>query len=121
MDPQDVLRKLRAHLDAEGFADVEIRQWGGERPGRTDTDNPFVQLVAEAARDVYGQPQRLWPMSGGSGPNHVFIEELGVPITTAGVGYPDSCIHAPNENVVLDHFFKGIRHTARVITRFGHL
>ena len=119
MDPEDVLGKLRAHLAAEGFADIEVRRLGAERPGRTDTQHPFVKLVAEAARDVYGQPQRIWPMSGGSGPNAVFIEELGVPISSAGVGYPDSRIHAPNENVVLDHFYKGIRHTARVMARFG--
>jgi acetylornithine deacetylase/succinyl-diaminopimelate desuccinylase-like protein len=32
-DPTDVLAKLRRHLDAEGFADVQIAQLGGYRPG----------------------------------------------------------------------------------------
>ena len=43
--PEEVVTKLRAHLDAEGFADVEVEFLGGEAPGRTDPDDPFVQLV----------------------------------------------------------------------------
>ena len=31
--PQEVLEKLRKHLDAEGFSDIEIKFLGGERPG----------------------------------------------------------------------------------------
>src|SRR5262249_42133245 len=33
--PQQVLKQLRAHLDAEGFSDVQITFHGGEPPGRT--------------------------------------------------------------------------------------
>jgi len=44
---------------------------------------------------------------------------LGVPVVSAGVGYSDSRAHAPNENVDLDYFVKGIRHTARIIAAFG--
>ena len=118
-DPEDILRKLRTHLDAEGFADVQITYLGGERPGRTDPDDPFVRLTVEAARDVYGREQMIVPMLGGSGPIWPFIHLLKLPVVTAGISYPGARIHAPNENVRVDLLVKGIKHTARIIEAFG--
>jgi acetylornithine deacetylase/succinyl-diaminopimelate desuccinylase-like protein len=117
--PEEIAAKLRAHLDAEGFGDVEVALIGSEAPGRVDPDHPFVKLVVEAARGVYEHDMLIVPMVGGSGPNHAFIEHLRVPIATAGVGYPGSQAHAPNENMRLDDFVKGTRHTARIIEMFG--
>jgi len=118
-DPEDILRKLRAHLDAEGFGDVQITYLGGERPGRTDPDDPFVRLAVEAARDVYGREQMIVPMLGGSGPIWPFIHLLKLPVVTAGISYPGARIHAPNENARVDLLMKGIKHTARIIEAFG--
>jgi acetylornithine deacetylase/succinyl-diaminopimelate desuccinylase-like protein len=117
--PEDVLRQLRQHLDAEGFNDIQIVDLGSEPPARTDPDDPFLRMVAETARQVYGVPQLITPMSGGSGPNHPFIKVLGVPVATAGVGYPGSNTHAPNENLVIDNFVDGVRHTARIMAAFA--
>ncbi|MFZ6030616.1 MAG: M20/M25/M40 family metallo-hydrolase [Chloroflexota bacterium] len=117
--PERVLTLLRAHLDAEGFSDVKIDFLGGEPPARTDPDHPFVALVAEAARDVYGRPMQIVPLIGGSGPNHSFIEALGVPIASAGIGYPGTLAHAPNENIRLDLYLKGAKHIARILKSFG--
>ena len=117
--PEKVLKMLRAHLDAEGFADVHVNYLGGEAPARTDTDDPFLDLVVRTAEPVYGKPMQIVPMIGGSGPNHVFVETLGIPIVTAGVGYPGSGAHAPNENLRIDLYLKGARHIARILTAFG--
>jgi acetylornithine deacetylase/succinyl-diaminopimelate desuccinylase-like protein len=117
--PDEVLAKLRAHLDAQGFADVTIAYLGGGRPAKVDPDDPFVQLTLETAAEVYGQEPVVEPMIGGSGPNYPFIHLLGLPLVSAGVGYPGSQVHAPNENMRLDHFINGVRHTARIIERFG--
>jgi len=117
--PEEIVAKLRSHLNAEGFQDIDVTLLGGEAPGRVDPDHPFVRLVVEAARGVYEHDMLIEPMIGGSGPNHAFLEYLHVPIATAGVGYPGSRVHAPNENLRLDHFFNGTRHTARIIQMFG--
>lgn len=117
--PEEVLEQLRAHLDAHGFSDIEIVPMSGEPPGRSDPDDPFLQMVAEAARDVYGQPQIIHPMSGGSGPIHPFIETLGLPVATAGVSYPGARVHAPNENIRVQDFVNGVRHTARLMQKFA--
>jgi acetylornithine deacetylase/succinyl-diaminopimelate desuccinylase-like protein len=110
---------VRTHLDAEGFDDVKMAMSGGEPPGRTDPDDPFVALAVEAARDVYGVPQQIVPMGGGSGPNHAFLHYLNVPIVTCGHGYPGSQVHAPNENIRLDLYEKGTRHVARILKNFA--
>jgi acetylornithine deacetylase/succinyl-diaminopimelate desuccinylase-like protein len=117
--PELTLKLLRAHLDEQGFTDVQIQFVGGEAPARTDPDDPFVRLVVETAEEVYGAPMLVEPMTGGSGPNYVFKEYLNVPIVTAGVGYPGSQAHAPNENMRLDLYLKGASHIARILKAFG--
>jgi acetylornithine deacetylase/succinyl-diaminopimelate desuccinylase-like protein len=117
--PEKVLENLRRHLDAEGFEDVQIKFLGGEPAARTDPDHPFVKLVVDAAADVYEHPMQLVPMIGGSGPNYPFIHDLNLPVATAGVGYPGSQAHAPNENVRLDLYLAGAKHIARIIRAFA--
>jgi acetylornithine deacetylase/succinyl-diaminopimelate desuccinylase-like protein len=117
--PPQVLKQLRAHLDAEGFSDVEITFLGGGPPARTDPDDPFVQLVVDSAAGIYDHPMEITPMVGGSGPNHAFIHYLNLPVATAGVGYPGSQGHAPNENMRIDLYLKGAKHITRILKAFA--
>ncbi len=118
-EPDDILRKLRAHLDAQGFTEVQITYLGGDPPARTDPDNPFIQLVSRTAKEVYGKPMTLVPMIGGSGPSYPFVHGLGLPVASAGLGHPDGKIHAPNENIRIDLYLKHSRHMARILNEFG--
>ena len=117
--PEEVVRNLRAHLDREGFGDVQVTLLGGEPPGRTDPDHPFIRLVADTATAVYGRPMQIVPMTGGSGPNHCFLHELGVPVATAGLGYPDTRAHAPDENFRIDLYARHAKHVARLLLAFA--
>jgi acetylornithine deacetylase/succinyl-diaminopimelate desuccinylase-like protein len=117
--PEEIGPLLRAHLDAEGFPDVEVRYLAGVKPARTDPDHPFVQLSIQAAEDVYGVPPSVEPLIGGSGPLHPFIHVLGLPVVTSGCGYPESRVHAPNENIRIPYFLDGIRHSARILYRLA--
>lgn len=117
--PEDVLIKLRKYLDDQGFSDVEITYLGGEPPARTSPDDPFVALVNRTAEPVYGVPMQIAPMVGGSGPNYPFIHLLKLPVVTAGVGYPGSQAHAPNENMRIDLYLKGAQHIARILKEFS--
>ena len=119
MTPQQVLKQLRAHLDAEGFQDVSITFLGGNPAGRTDPDHPFLKLVCETATPVYGMPMRVVPMVGGSGPNFAFLEELKLPVATGGFGNPDTRAHAPDENLRVDLYLKHARHVARLVHAFA--
>ena len=118
-DPDDIRQKLRAHLDEHGFTDVQITNLGGDPPARTDPDDPFIQLVTRTAEDIYEMPMQLVPLVGGSGPSHPFVHDLHLPVATAGLGYPDTKVHAPNENIRLDLYLKHAKHMARVIQMFA--
>jgi acetylornithine deacetylase/succinyl-diaminopimelate desuccinylase-like protein len=117
--PDDILQKLRAHLDAHGFRDIQIADLGGDPPARTDPDDPFIQLVAKTAEEVYETQMQLIPLTGGSGPSYPFVHDLGLPVATAGLGYPDTRAHAPNENIRIDLYLKHARHMARIISEFA--
>lgn len=119
-DPGDILAKLRHHLDAEGFTDVEVIQLGGaDRPDTTPADDVFVRLTAETAEEVYGKPAVLVPLVGGSGPGFAFRTILHTPIVTLGTADPFVTIHAPNESVSLAQFALGTRHMARLLLAYG--
>lgn len=118
--PEEILKNLRAYLDAQGFEDIKITYLGGEAPGRTDPDDPFINLVVNTAKDVYGVPQDKVPMSGGSGPNHAFLHFLKLPVAVAGLGYPGNQVHAPNENLREDLYVKATQHVTRIITEFAN-
>jgi acetylornithine deacetylase/succinyl-diaminopimelate desuccinylase-like protein len=117
-DPHDILHKLRSHLDAEGFSDVQINVLGAERPSTVDPDEPLVQLAAATAQEVYGKPARLIPLMGGTTPCYL-LADRGIPIVNPGVGYEANGAHGPNEHVRLQDFERAVRHIARLVQRFG--
>jgi acetylornithine deacetylase/succinyl-diaminopimelate desuccinylase-like protein len=118
-DPEDVFRKLRQHLDAQGFSDLETIYIVGESAAVTQPDNPFVQLAVRTAEEIYGKPAVLYPLVGGSGPMHPFVHVLHTPIVCQGIGDPECEGHAPNESMSLEQFTLGVRHMARFLLACG--
>ena len=118
-EPDDLVAKLRTHLRELGFGDIEVIQHGGSRAARVDSDEPFVQMVIETAREVYGKEPVVSPTSGGSGPMDPFVRLLNVPISNVGIGYANTLVHSPNENMRISDFVKGAKQTARVMARVG--
>ncbi len=115
--PQDILNKLRRHLDKHGFSDITLTSMEGENPARTSPDSPFVKVVFEAAREVYGVEPVVVPSFAGSGPMFPFVDILDIPVVSAGVDYFDSKAHAPDENIRLSDFILGIKHIAAILNR----
>ena len=118
-DPLDILEKLRRHLDRGGFPDIEVRALGLEHPSRTPVNHPWAKAVTAAARDVYGKEPIVEPNMAGTGPLYPFATTLGLPTADCGVGYPDSRIHAPDENIRIDDFLQGTKVIAAIIDRFS--
>lgn len=121
-DPEDIFAKLRNHLDKNGFTDVDLTLKGHMWPAKSSGNDPFVQLTASSAEEVYGKPSVITPLVGGSSPIYAFAKPLGgIPVVTAGVGYWDNRSHAPDEHVRIEDFVKGAKHIARIINGFGDL
>jgi acetylornithine deacetylase/succinyl-diaminopimelate desuccinylase-like protein len=111
-DPRDILRKLRAHLDAEGFDDIQVTDLGGAEPVVTPIEHPFVQRIIEIAASFSDKKPSISPIIGGTlpllGPLRRYV---GVPGLAApgNVGYWASGAHAPNEHVRLEDLPRAIR------------
>lgn len=109
-DPAEVVRLLRAHLDAQGLSDVEIIELEShQHAARSDVAHPFVQAALSAARESYGQEPIIHPSAGGSGPMHPFMEHLGVACVAMGIGNVGGRVHAPNENIRIRDFASGVK------------
>lgn len=121
-DPEDILAKLRAHLEAEGFADVEVTPISYMWPAKSDADDPLVALTARTADEVYGRPSLISPLEGGSSPIYAFARPLGgIPVVHAGVGYGGNRIHAPDEHLRIADFLQGASHIGRILEGFAGL
>ena len=117
--PEDILGKLRAHLDRHGFDDIEVIPLITCLPIKTPVTDPFVQIVVDAASRVYYQPLVIQPTSPGTGPRSVFAKWTDMPIVGLGVAHIGSRVHAPNENIFLEDYRQGMKHIAAIIELFG--
>ena len=121
-EPQDLVDKIRAHLDNQGFTDVEIAWWHGEPAGRTNLDHPWVQTVAQAASAGFGKETIIVPSLAGSGPVYLFTHELGLPVSTGpGLNHTDNRMHAPNENIRLEDVTGAVLCAAELLERASQL
>ncbi len=118
-DPHDIFEKLKQHLARHGFSDIEVRLLGAEHPGKSPISSEIAKVAVKAAEQVYEKPPILLPMAAGSGPFYYVANKLGVPTISAGVGYYDSKAHAPNENIRIEDFRRGIKHIAAIIYMFA--
>ena len=80
----------------------------GADPVVVDVESAPIELLSRAFEEVEGRgavPTR----SGGSIPVVPALGQRGAPVILAGVGLPDDRLHAPNEKIAVDQFYKGIR------------
>lgn len=91
---------LRAHLDGHGFADVAITQEGPFfAASQTPVDHPAAQLIARAIAEGIGTAPVILPALGGSLPNDIFRDGLGLPTVWVPHSFPDCSQHAPDEHL----------------------
>ena len=120
-DPDDIVQKLRQHLDDGGFQDIEIKVLGKMNPFRTPIDDPLVELSAKKGKEVYGKSVLIGPIAPWSSPMHAVAHPLGIPVVNPGIGYWDNRSHAPNEHIRINDFLNGARHIARIILDFDKI
>ena len=120
LEPGLVLDLLRKHLDRRGFDDVDIVSMSGEHPAKSPFEAPVAQAAIQAARAVYGQDPVVYPLMAGSGPMYPLSAALGIPaVSGMGVGHAKSRIHAPNENIRLEDYFRAVKFTGEFLRAFA--
>jgi acetylornithine deacetylase/succinyl-diaminopimelate desuccinylase-like protein len=102
IDPADIVPALRRHLDRHGFPLVQVAQ---ARDGffgatRLDPAHPWVRWTAASIERTTGSKPAILPNLGGSLPNDIFADVLGLPTVWIPHSYAACSQHAPDEHLL---------------------
>ncbi len=102
MKVEEVLPKIRRHLDKHGFKEVEIIELEeGYGWAKTSIREPAAQAILKTHRE-FGHEPEIWPHIAGSAPFCMFNREpLNLPFVIGGLGHGGRA-HAPNEYIVVE-------------------
>jgi acetylornithine deacetylase/succinyl-diaminopimelate desuccinylase-like protein len=120
--PEEILELLRAHLDREGFGDVQVTPIVTARPAKTPLDHPFVRRVVDVAEAVSGETASITPLAPPTLPivaslhEHLALPGLAAPDNPTYVG---SLVHAPNEHIRLEDIEPALRFTYALLRNLG--
>jgi len=117
---EEIFDKVEAHVRRHAPGVEFIRQ-GGMDPSKTPLDSPYVEPLRQAIVAAQGEEPLLIPAMGGSLPDYVFTKILGIPDFTVPYANADEANHAPNENLELDRFIRGIKTGAAMLTYLGQM
>ena len=118
MDPKKQILRLKKHLKSKGFEDVKIKVFHGEAAARTNSSDPFVTQVKEAADNSFGT-SILNVSNAGTGPMYPFVDILKAPCISIGSTYMFSRIHSPNEFARVDLLKKTTKCMCLIMNNFG--
>lgn len=101
VEPTKVIPAVRAHLQRNGFAAVEVRQVQDDvyRATRLSPDNPWVDWAVGSVTQTTGKKPTVLPNFGGTLPNDCFADILKMPTIWVPHSYPACGQHAPNEHL----------------------
>ena len=100
-DSDNFLRHVREHLNALGYSDIDVTENGTRMHAtRLDPDDPWVRWGMASIEATVGEPPALLPNLGGSLPNDVFAQTLGLPTLWVPHSYPACSQHAPDEHLL---------------------
>jgi acetylornithine deacetylase/succinyl-diaminopimelate desuccinylase-like protein len=115
---QDVIAAIRAHVAAHD-PKIEVTFGAAMEPQRTLPEAPYTEAVIRGAQAGLGEVPLLTPALGGSLPIAEFAGALEVPCYGVPLANADERNHAPNENMEVDRFLRGIRGAAGVLLALG--
>lgn len=118
MTVDDTLDKIEAHVKRHA-PEVEFIRLHGMEPSKTPLESAFTEPLRQAILDAQGEDPLLVPAMGGSLPDYVWTKILGVHSFGTPYANHDEANHAPNENMEVERFIRGIKTGAAVMQRLG--
>ena len=120
-DAQDIVPALRRHLDANGFGTVAVSRPEGGRfsATRLDPDDPWVEWAAASIERTTGRAPAILPNIGGSLPNDIFADMLGLPTVWVPHSYAGCSQHAPDEHLLAPVAAEGLEIMAGLFWDLG--
>ena len=119
--PAEVEAALRRHLEKHGFGDIEVEAARDVimNATRLDPDNPWAKFASRSIEQTAGRKPHLLPNLGGSLPNEVFTDILGLPTVWVPHSYGACSQHAPNEHLLAPVAREGLRLMAGLFWDLG--
>ena len=99
-DADQVADAVARHLAAHGYPMVDVQALGSFAASRTPLDDPWVRWTRTTLEEITGGPIAVLPNIGGSLPNAVFTDVLGLPTLWLPHSYPGCLQHAPDEHLL---------------------
>lgn len=120
VDEERVIENLRRHLDSLGHDEIRIENpVVGFRATRLDPDDAWVRWVEASVAQTTGKPTAILPNVGGSLPNDVFSEILGMRTIWIPHSYPGARNHGGNEHLPLSVAREALRIMASLYWDLG--
>ncbi|MFX1536111.1 MAG: M20/M25/M40 family metallo-hydrolase [Promethearchaeota archaeon] len=126
--PEKIEKLVRAHLDklkqrSEKWAAIldrcKLSFDGSFYPMYTPLDTPWTKILEESLREGFSQEPIKIPLAGGSLPLYSLYEVVEKPLYVLPYAQPDENNHAPNENMMVDWFVKGVRTSIILLEKLG--
>lgn len=121
-DPDDILEKLKSHLKAQGFEDVQVKKLGGGDPVVTPIEGAFVQRMKKICTEFTEQEPEITALVGGTlpllGAMKKNVGVLGIS-TSGNPAYYGSGAHAPNEHIRVSDIPRAIMFNMFMFTELG--
>jgi acetylornithine deacetylase/succinyl-diaminopimelate desuccinylase-like protein len=114
-----VAEKLLRQAAPDG-AQLQIELESSSRPALMSPDHPVIQLALKALQRAVGG-RAILGRAGGTLPILPALVDNGIPTVLTGFALPDSAIHSPNENLVLDNLALAIDSSRELYTAFATL
>jgi acetylornithine deacetylase/succinyl-diaminopimelate desuccinylase-like protein len=123
VDPGDIVAALRRHLDRSGFSMVRVTaaRDGFFAATRLDPKHPWVRWAVASMEQTSRTRVAVLPNLGGSLPNDVFSDLLGLPTVWIPHSYASCSQHAPNEHLLLPIARDALRLMAGMMWDLGEL
>ena len=115
-DPKVIAEKIRQHFQnlredpryARILASTSLSFGASFKPLYTPVSSPWTSYIEQAMRAGFDQDPVRVPLLGGSLPVAVLHEKTNAPLFILPYAQPDQSNHAPNENILLSWFYRGI-------------
>ena len=118
-DANRIREHVLARLAELGHADITVSEPVVMAATRLDPDNAWVRLALASLATSTGVAPALLPNLGGSLPNDVFADILGLPTVWVPHSYPACSQHAPNEHVLAPLMREGLTMSAALLFEVG--
>lgn len=119
-DVDNLEGRVRRHLDDHGYSMVSVSIGTAFPASRTDPDNAWVRLAQESVEQTVSGVVAVLPNIGGSLPNYVFTDVLGLPTVWMPHSYPGCRQHAPDEHMLTAIAREGLAMAAGLFFDIGN-